>query len=371
MVDRYDVIVVGLGTMGAATLDALAGRGASVLGIEQHEIGHELGSAGGDTRLIRKAYFEHADYVPLLLRAYDGWADLEQRTGEQVLFRTGAVYLGPAVIGGSQAAADEHGLPYEMLSGADVRERWPAFAVGDHEVAMFEPDGGFVLSTPSIRLLAAEAERRGAVLLERTPATAWRAGATGVEVDTPAGSFTARHLVVTAGPWAPQLLAGIGVELRVTRQALFWFEPSSPELFTLGNFPCWGADAGDLGGIFYGFPLSDRGLKVAHHHPGPSAAPDDRAPPTDAELAPVREALSDLFAPVVGHATHAVTCRYTMSADQHFVLGPHPTHEQVTIACGFSGHGFKFAPAIGHALADLALEGKTSLPIDFLTPARF
>lgn len=370
MVARFDVIVLGVGTMGSATLDALTRRGASALGIEQFEVGHERGSAGGDTRLIRKAYFEHPDYVPLLLRAYEGWADLERRTGQRVLFPTGAVYLGPEVIGGSREAAEAHGLAHDVLTGAEVSTRWPAFALAPDAVAMVEPDAGYVLATPSIRLFAAEARRRGAEMLEQTVAEAWETDGAGVTVCTTTGTYTGAHLVVTAGPWAPSLLGDLDVSLRVTRQALFWFEPAAPELFERGRFPCWAADAGEAGGIFYGFPLSERGVKVAHHHPGPTVAPDDDRPPTDAELSPVRDVVNRLLPAATGPVIHATTCRYTMSPDEHFVIGPHPHHDRVTIACGFSGHGFKFAPVVGEALADLALDGGTDLPIGFLAPAR-
>ncbi|GAB4515497.1 MAG: N-methyl-L-tryptophan oxidase [Haliangiales bacterium] len=370
------MIVLGVGAMGAATCHALAARGARVLGLERYDIPHGLGSSGGQTRLVRLAYYEHPHYVPLLQRAYAGWDALGEELGAPVLHRTGVVYFGRPdgdLIAGSLRAAHEHALPYEMLDAAAVQRRCGPFQVPDDYVALFEPDAGFVYSERAVAGFAEGALRRGAVIHGREPALAWRSDAAGVEVDTERATYRADQLVITAGAWTGALARELGVELTVTRQILAWVWPREPAHFALGRFPCWAAEPEEPGraGIYYGFPmLPERpGLKVGYHCPGPvvSGEPD---PPTLADEAEIRPALARLLPAADGALLSLRRCLYTLSPDHHFLVERHPGHERVTVGCGFSGHGFKFAPVIGLALADLATEGRSELPIEFLSRAR-
>ena len=376
----YDAIVVGLGAMGSATLDQLARRGVRALGVERFGIPHELGSSGGDTRLIRKAYFEHPDYVPLLERAYANWEDLEHRSGARVLYRTGITYIGSprcASIAGTRASAAKYGLPCGTLTARDVATRAPTLRVPDGCDALFEPDGGFVLAGRAIRAYCESALRHGAEVQAAQPALDWRETPNGVEVRVGAETYRAARLIVTVGSWASGLLPRLPTPLTVTRQTLFWVWPSRADAYALGVFGCWAAELADRPGLFYGFPMlpaalgGQLGLKIAHHCAGPTVTPGQLAPAQAAEFEPVREALRAVFAEDLGPVVAAKTCMYTSSVDHHFIVDRYPDSERVVFACGFSGHGFKFASVIGEALADIVIAGRSELPIGFLGLRRF
>jgi sarcosine oxidase len=377
----FDAIVLGLGAMGSAALDHLARRGARVLGIEQFGIPHDFGSSGGDTRLIRKAYFEHPDYVPLLERAYANWEDLEARSGDRVLFRTGITYIGAPdcdSIAGTRASAAKYGLACDALTTADVAARAPMLRVPSGSVALFEPDGGFVLAARAIRAYCASALQHGADVRAAEAVIDWREMPNGgVEVRTAAGSYRAARLIVTVGSWTSDLLPGLPTDLTVTRQTLFWVWPSRSDAYALGTFGCWAAELDDRPGLFYGFPMlpaaigGQLGLKIAHHRLGPPVVPGQAAPARAAEFEPLRDALQAVFADDLGPVVAAKTCMYTSTRDHHFIVDRLPDSDRVFVACGFSGHGFKFASVIGEALADMAIEGRTDLPIEFLGLRRF
>lgn len=383
MSKNFDVIVLGVGAMGASCCDHLAQRGARVLGLERFDVPHQLGSSGGQTRLIRKAYYEHPDYVPLLERAYRNWDALDARLEAPVLHRCGCLFVGPEegpLVAGTRRAAAAHDLPLERLDPDATRRRWP-IEVPEHFSVLFEPEAGFVLSERAIGAYAELAARAGAEIHAREPALDWQTDDDGVTVRTARATYTADRLVVTAGAWSPQLLAGLGIELRVSRQVVGWVWPRAPERFELGAFPCWAIEDDGEGfeGIYYGFPLlragrfgGERGLKLGHHRVGT---------PTDADRI-VREASAadeadfrrpiDRYLPLADGPTQAVrVCMYTLTPDHHFIVDRHPGEPRVTVACGFSGHGFKFASVIGEALSDLALDGSTELPVGFLGVERF
>ena len=374
--ESFDVIVAGLGAMGSAAADHLARRGARVLGIDPWQPPHDAGSSGGETRLIRKAYFEHPDYVPLLARAYDNWADLEAETGDQVLYRTGTVYVGdPAgeLIRGSRLAADTHGLPLLELDDPGLAELHPFLRRPEGYAALFEPDAGLLLCERAVAAQLRRAAAHGATLRygERVLGFDRAGGPGGVEVSIGGRRVRAGALVITAGSWAPALLASLGLSLRVTRQPLFWIP--APAGFELGTVPCWAVQRPEAPGLFYGFPAlpaafgGHAGIKLAHHHPGEAADPDaPRSAATAAELTVLLRAVAPFLPALNGPALASKVCLYTSTADGHFVIDRHPEHPGVVFGCGFSGHGFKFASVVGEALADLALEGRSALPIGFL-----
>jgi sarcosine oxidase len=378
----FDVIVVGVGAMGAATCYALSRRGVRVLGLERFDVPNSQGSSGGQTRLIRQAYYEHPDYVPLLRRAYELWDTLGDEIGVKLLHRTGALYMGRpegALVAGSLAAARLHGLAHELVDPGAVGERCGPFRVPEHFAVMHEPEAGFLLCDRAIAAFAERALRHGAVLHAREQVRSWIADKDGVRVVTDRATYQAAHLVLTAGAWTSALVRDLGIPLTVTRQVLGWVWPRDPDRFALGRFPCFAIedDAPGFQGIYYGFPLMTGvplevpGLKIAHHAPGPVAHPDalDRTT-TAADEGDFRPALSKYLPDADGPLLSMRVCMYTMSPDQHFVIDRHPVHANVTIGCGFSGHGFKLAPTMGEALADLAMHGRSELPIGFLGRAR-
>lgn len=374
----HDVIVVGLGAMGAAALWSLAGRGVRVLGIDPRPIGHAEGSSGGDSRLIRKAYFEHADYVPLLERSYRLWRGMEAASGRSLLLETGTLYLGrpdSELIAGSRHAAATHGIALHRVDDAELARRFPNFRRPEDYVALFEPEAGLVLCERAVRTAVELAAAAGADTLIGERVVGWSAQPAGVTVQTDRGRYLAGALVLTAGAWSAGLLNDAEVALKVTRQPLFWVAPEPDRLaaWQLGRTPCWAVQRPDRPGLFYGFPAlpgslaANPGVKLAHHVPGEAADPDQARRPVDpAELATLRAAVAPLVGGLSGRRLADRVCLYTMSADGHFVVDRHARHANLVFGCGFSGHGFKFAPVIGEALADLATDGASSLPIGFL-----
>lgn len=358
--------------MGSAALRQLAGRGARVLGIEQFDVAHNRGSAHGKSRMIRLAYHEHPDYVPLLRRAFELWDKLSADAGEALLHRTGGLYMGRAGCGlveGSLKSARDHGLPHEALDAAAVHRRFPQFRPPhDDAVAVFEPAAGFVLPERAILASVRLVEACGAAVRTGERVVDWQAGdddGGGVTVITDRGRYDADTLILAGGAWLKRFchLPALADGLRVSRQTLAWFEPLRDDLQP-GQMPVWAIDRPE-GGVFYGFPVhDDAGLKAAEHARGPSADPDalDRtARPEDA--AAVRTTLDAWLPGAAGALRRQCACMYTNTPDGHFVLDRHPRFPQVLIASCCSGHGFKFAPVIGEILADLAMAGRTSLPI--------
>jgi len=357
--ERYDVVVVGGGTMGTAAAWALAERGARTLVLEQFGHVHSLGSHGGKTRIIRHAYAESPDYVPLVGRAEDLWLRLQAEQETPLHVRTGGLDLarpGFPQAQDARGAAERHHLPHEWLDGAEIRRRWPAWTIDDEWEACYSSQTGFLLVEPALRALAAAARAGGAAIHEHEPVRSWRTSGEGIVVETPMGSYLTDRLIVTAGAWAASLLADLGLPLTVLRKTLWWFETEDPALFAVGRFPIFIAES--AAGAVYGFPIAEgSAIKVANHSGGQPADPEriDRVARDDeaSEVLPfARSALSGITSRIAERAV----CMYTVTPDRDFVVDRHPADPRVVIGAGFSGHGFKFAPAIGELLTNLALD---------------
>lgn len=373
----FDVIVVGLGAMGSAACRELARRGKRVLGLDRFGIPNTCGSSGGDTRAIRRCYYEHSDYVPLLERAYERWAALERDSGRTLLYRTGGLYTGradSAFITSTLQAANHHHLAHECLTRGDIRARFPQFDVPDDHIAVWEPDAGFLSCDGAIAACAQDALVHGAELHGVEPVHDWEATPAGVSVTTARATYHAEQLILTAGPWTSVLLTDLGVPLHLTRHVLGWVWPKVPARFSLGTFPIFGIQDDDVS-LVYGFPMGvgRPGFKIARHLAGAPIACADEAcrSPDGKDEASLHAALSAYLPDGIGPMLSMHVCLYTNTPDQHFVLDRHPRHEQVLVACGFSGHGFKFASVIGEVLADLAISRATSHPVEFLRLSRF
>lgn len=374
---HFDVIVIGVGAMGAATCYHLASRGVRVLGLEQFHIAHDRSSSHGHTRMIRLAYYEHADYVPLLRRAYDNWRAIEEISGEHILHVTGGIYAGPRdgeLVPQSAAAARLHGIDHELLDDrSQIARRFPQFRLPDDYIGLIEPAAGFLRPELAIRTYVKHARLSGAQINENEPVREWHASNDSISVTTEANTYTAGRIVFTAGPWTTKLVRDLGVPLIVTRQLLGWVRPSSPVEFARDCFACWAVEQRD-GSLYYGAPINDfdPGLKIAHHKRGTPSDPNTVSrEPNNADAQQIATMIDEVLPRAAGPIVEMRVCLYTNSPDSHFIIGPHPRDARVLLACGFSGHGFKFASVIGEAMSDLATQGRTRLPIAFLSPQRF
>jgi sarcosine oxidase len=370
--ERYDVVVAGVGGMGSAALYHLARRGQRVLGLERFDVPHEHGSSHGHTRIIRLAYFEHSSYVPLLRRAYELWRELEAEAGEELLRITGIVEGGPRILEGVLRSCADHDLPHEVLSGEEVARRFPAYRLPAELEVAYQPDGGFVVPERCIVAHVEGALARGAVVRARERVLEWEARENGVRVTTDRGIVEADRLVLTAGAWSQDVARLPEGLVRGVRQSLAWLQPSQPEVFAPDRMPVFNLALD--GEHFYGFPAYGiPGFKLGRYdHFGAGGDPDeiDREP-TLADEKPLRAFAERYFPEGAGPTIALKTCLFEPSPDEHFLIDRHPETELAVVGAGFSGHGFKFCSVVGEILADLATGGDTSHDIGFLQLGRF
>jgi len=379
----HEVLVLGCGGVGSAALMHLAQRGVRVLGLDRFPPAHARGSSHGRTRMIRQAYFEHPDYVPLVLRAYELWAELEATTGRKLYEETGLLELGPPasaggiVVPGVLASAALHGLAVDELSAAECERRFPGFRVPESMVGVFERRAGFLHVEASVQAHLDEAVRHGAELRCDEAVRSWRVepATSGtkphVVVETDRGRYEAARLIITAGAWAGELLADLGVPLVVRRKPQYWFQPNTDDYRLDRGAPAFLYETID--GVFYGFPVfGPEGLKCAEHSGGRTLTnPLENPSAIDQEdLARVAGFLQTHLPGISQTLNDHAACMYTMSPDENFLVDRHPAYQNVVFAAGLSGHGFKFTSVLGEALADLALEGASELPIGFLNVGR-
>jgi len=346
-----------------------------VLGLEKFTPAHDRGSSHGGSRIIRQSYFEDPAYVPLLLRAYELWAELQHSTGLEVHRLTGGLFIGPPdclTVSGSQRAALEWSLPHEMLDGTEIRRRFPTLTPNPGDVALYEAKAGFARPEMTVQAHLDLAARAGATLRFGEEVQQWSDGPHGVSVTTATGTHTAGQLVICPGAWAPELLAELGIPITIERQVLYWLEPAGGT-GPFEDHPIFIYENGFREQI-YGFPAIDGpegGVKVAFFRKGQVCTPEtiDRTVHPQ-EINEIRERATELVPALTGPAVHSATCMYSNTPDEHFVITRPEQFANVTVACGFSGHGFKFVPVVGEVLADLATSGTTSHPIALFDPSR-
>jgi sarcosine oxidase len=376
----FDVIVAGLGSMGSAAVRVLAARGLRVLGLENFGPAHDQGSAHGGSRIIRLSYFEGPAYVPLLQRAFEGWRELQEESGRDLMRLCGGIYIGDPdnpIVTESRAAAVAHELPHEILAASEIGSRFPTMRPPDHAVGVYEPNAGFVRPEETVLANVDLARRSGATLHFDEPVSGWRAtSGGGVEVTTARGSYGADRLVLTPGAWAAQLLPG-PPPIVVERQIFYWFEPdftAVPYERYADKHPVY-IEETDGNGLIYGFPMIDGpkgGLKLAFYRQNIGTTTPgsiDRTVHPD-EVGAMRRRALQLFPHLTGPLVKAATCMYASAPDDHFVIGPVKETPQVVVACGFSGHGFKFVPIVGEIVADLVQTGTTAHDIDLFDVER-
>lgn len=374
--ERYDAVVVGAGGMGSAALYHLARRGVRACAVERFAVAHDQGSSHGDTRIIRKAYMEHPDYVPLLHRAYALWEELEGEGRGELFARVGLLVAGdPATeaMRGQAACYREHDLPHETLDATALAARYPDVALPADWSAFYDPFGGFLRVEDCVRRHADLAKAHGAVIYEGEQMRSWRGEGEGVVVETERRRLLADRLVLAAGAWAAPELRRLGIAVQVVRKVQLWYRGRGVERYVPGAMPCFYIADGEDG--FYGFPaLEPWGLKLAEHNVSHDIVDDPLR--LNRALAPedeprILDFLARFFPALKPERSKHAVCMYSLTPDQHFILDIHPECPAVVLGAGFSGHGFKFAPVVGEILAELALEGQTRQSIEFLRLSRF
>lgn len=379
METSFDVIVVGLGAMGSAAAYHLSRRQAKVLGLEAFTPAHDKGSSHGESRIIRQSYFEDPAYVPLVLKAYELWEQLQQESNENLLCITGGLAIGPAngrLVTGCLKSATNHGLAHELMNSREMQRRFPQFSLAGSEVAFYDEQAGYLRPEECIRQHLRCALKRGADLRFGEPVLAWTASKSGdgVSVTTEKQTYRARSLVISVGPWFAEFVPAVSIPVAVQRRIMFWLKPvRDPSTFDAGVFPVflWEPEQCPL---FYGFPrITETGYpKVAIHSGDEECTPStiDRVMRPHDELA-IRSAIESRIPALNGEISHAATCMYTMTADEHFIIDAHPDYPQVSLAAGFSGHGFKFSAVVGEILSELATKRSTSSDITLFSGSRF
>ena len=371
----YDVIVVGLGAMGSASLYALARGRRRVLGIDRFAPPHALGSSHGRTRIIREAYFEAPAYVPIVRRAFDLWGELERATGRPLYANTGGITIGAEdgmLVRGARASAEAFNVPHRVLSAGEVHRRFPGLQPLDHMVGVVEDRAGVLFPEQCITALLTRAAEDGAELRRDDAVVDWEAGDDGVRVRTTSGEYRAKQLVLAAGSWMPRLVPELAGTLSVVRQPIHWFEPSLPGEFVAAKCPVtlW-EYAPDR--VFYTLPDFGDGVKAGVHYEGQPVDPDqvDRRTSPD-EDAQVTDLLRRFMPHAKGRLRDSQVCLYTNTPDLHFVIDVHPSHpQQVVVVSACSGHGFKFATAIGDVVVDLLAGSTPRFDLSMFSMSRF
>ena len=370
----FDTIVVGAGSMGSAAIYHLASRHQRVLGLDQFDVPSGRGASVGVNRIIRLAYAEHPGYVPLLRRAYELWRDLERIVNERLLLITGGVDAGPEsgeIVTGSLRSCQEHSLPHEVLTAAELQRRFPGYALPKDTIAVYQPDGGFLMSERCVVAHLNAALALGAEVHGRERVQGWEEFANGVRVTTDLDRYEARALVVTAGPWTARVVPKLASLVIPERQVLLWAHPVRPEYFQPHRFPVFNMEAAQ--GRFYGFPICHvPGFKIGkYHHRHEQVDPDsvDReCYPEDEHI--LREAIRRYFPDADGPTLAMKVCLFSNTPDEHFIIDHLSDTRRVVIAAGFSGHGFKFCSVVGNIVADLVLHGSTPFDLELFSLGR-
>jgi monomeric sarcosine oxidase len=361
-----DVLVIGGGVMGTAAAQHAAKAGARVRLLEQFRIGHTRGSSHGASRIIRLAYAQ-PDYVALAQRAYELWRELERESGESLYYKTGGIDFG---VPGAHGLADiernyrERGIEHERLTADEIMRRFPQMNLSPETIGCYQPDYGMLHADRCVATQAAQAVRHGAQICEDEPVMAIAPRGDGVEVRTVRGVHRAARVIIAAGSWMRPLAAQLGLDLPlvVQKEQVQYMPAREPESFAIGRFPIFIHRFVGTTSLGAGFPvLGNPAPKFLIDHVGAHVAPEDEDRSVDEPLRErVRAYAMDVVRGLTGEVSEAVSCRYTMTPDEDFLIDRHPEHRQIVLASPCSGHGFKFGSVIGQILAELALRGETS-----------
>ncbi|GAA3593991.1 N-methyl-L-tryptophan oxidase [Kineosporia mesophila] len=371
--ETFDVAVVGMGALGSAATYHAARKGASIVAFEQFELGHVRGASHDTSRIIRTSYGAEA-YVRLAESAYRDWADFEETSGERLVTVTGGLVFIPK--DGPYSAADfvssltAVGIPFELLSPDEVKERWPQFSLAEGVETVYTADSGIVHASRSVAAFQMHARMKGAVIRDRTPVERLTPVEGGVIVHTADGDVLARKVILAADAWTNTLLEPLGAQLPLItmQEQVTYFGPAEPESFDRDRFPVWIWEDTEC---FYGFPTyGEPTIKAARDLSNNVMTPGERTFVPSPELLEELTGFMRKTIPGSGQVLRTVTCQYAITPDRNFVLSPLEEHPDIIVALG-AGHAFKFAPAIGRILAELAIDGETTDDIStFVAPSR-
>ncbi len=357
--------------MGTATGWALARQGYKPVVLEQFQHIHTMGSHGGKTRIFRHAYAEGARYVPWTLEADRLWTELQERTGNSIVHRIGCIDVSAPGFHRARDAyesARQYGIEAEWLTGAEVNRRWPIWNLPEDREVCYGPQAGFLDVVAGLTALTAEMTAAGGQVIDNTPVLSWSATDSGVEVVTAEDTWQADRLVITAGAWAGHLLRELNVPLEVRRKPVLWFEVDAEHqaLAAPGATPVFINDSEV--GEYYGIPDPfTPTFKIGQHDKGEVVDPNTISRDiTDADIQPaIWPFIQRNLHGLTGNVTETACCMYTMTPDEDFIIDRHPAHDRVTLAAGFSGHGFKFTPVVGEYLASLTIDPAAAVIPDF------
>lgn len=380
--NQFDVIVLGVGSMGSSTCYHLAKRGFKVLGLEQFNLPHDKGSHSGQSRIIRKAYFEHPNYVPLLEKAYKNWDILQNESGHKIYHKTGLLYFGKSnsgLLNSVQSSSELYGIPLKKLKNTEISSEYKQFNIPDNFKGLFEPDAGFLTPERAILTHVELALKKGAYIHLNEKVIDWSQKDGIIEVKTEKEKYFSKKIIITTGAWSKEIVPNLKPRIVTTQQLISWVIPKKWDDFTLGEFPCWTIEDEETKGLYYGFPILESGqfgapigLKIAHHYPGKEVNPNKAERDIDKNDEEILTTFLKKFIPNGYSKNHVMkTCLYSNSPDSDFIIDFLDVNKNIIVGSGFSGHGFKFSSVIGEILSDLAINGNTLLPIDFLRLDRF
>ncbi|MEO1145612.1 MAG: N-methyl-L-tryptophan oxidase [Cyanobacteria bacterium J06638_22] len=380
MAQHFDAIVIGSGGVGSAAAYYLAKAGKKVLLLEQFELDHQNGSSYGVSRVIRYSY-DNPIYINLMRAAYPLWFALQEEAEESLYVKTGGLDFGmpdQQTFQALKTSMDVAELPYEHLSANEIRRRFPQFVIDDRMEGMYQEAAGLLRASRCVLAHVRLAQRYGATVLDQTPVTRVTPTEAGVEVETANETFAAERVIITVGSWAKSLLAtqGIDLPLKIMPCQLGFYQPKNPELFKPDTMPVFFAHMnGDFGEMPYGIPHDDDsiGYKLTTFYGW-----DTVEHPSEVDYTPdpdwverIRDLARRYLPDAAGETISTRRCLYTVTPDKHFIVDTHPTHPQVVIGAGFSGHGFKFTTLMGKMLSDLAIAGSTVHDTSLFKLSRF
>ncbi|WP_010283785.1 N-methyl-L-tryptophan oxidase [Bacillus timonensis] len=373
----FDVIIVGAGSMGMAAGYYLAKQGKQVLLIDSHNPPHSEGSHHGETRIIRHAYGEGESYVKMALRAQVLWNELQELSEEEIFINTGVINIGPlhsTFIQNVISSAEKYSLNVKRITAEEIQQRWPGFSVPEGYIGCYERDSGVLMSENCISAYKTEAIKQGAILKPNSPVTSIDVFEDYVQVKTEKDSYTAKSLIFTPGAGSRKLLPLLGLELPLqeVRKTFSWFD-TDEEIYRTDSFPAFAFEFSTE--TFYGFPsIKEAGVKIGRHDGGQPRDMDRPNEPFGTYEDDIKDVsrFAERYIHKVGQHRMGKVCTYTNTPDEDFIIDKHPNHDHVVIACGFSGHGFKFSSVVGEILSELVTgDGQTMFDITPFSLKRF